>query len=177
MYLKENKIYLHGFTDSFTYNNVDYSLANYDKDMYELYFKEVQNENVRLMCDLLEFKEDIEHCTKIRQLTKASYHEMKNRYSEYLNRFELYKTHFVINLYTQKDVEITSYKILSTLKVLHMHIEDYGKFTINKEPFPYSKFLKIEEVPGRFTNAIKKLKESVFKDSLNKIDINKLGRY
>ena len=67
--LKENKIHLHGFTDGFTYNNVDYSLVNYDKDMYELYFKEVQNENVWLMCDLLEFKEDIEHCTKIRQLT------------------------------------------------------------------------------------------------------------
>ena len=177
MSLKENKVYLNGFTDVFTYNNIDYSLNNYDKDMYELYFKEVQNENVRLMCDLLEFKEDVEHCTKIRQLTKASYNEMKNRYDDYLNRFELHKAHFVINLFTQKDVEITSYKILSTLKVLQLHIEEYGKFTTNKEPSPFFSFFKTNEVPGRFSNTLEKLKESVFKNSLNKIDIKKLGRY
>ena len=58
--LKENKIHLHGFTDGFTYNDVDYFLDNHDKDVYELYFKEVQNELIKFKCDVLEFKEDID---------------------------------------------------------------------------------------------------------------------
>lgn len=181
--LKENKIYLHGFTDSFTYNNVDYSLSNYDKDMYELYFKEVQNENVKLMCDLLEFKEDVVHCSKIRQLTKASYYEMKYRYDSYLNRFELHKAHFVVNLFTQDDTR-DFYKVIDTLRELWMMVEMYvisKCFTLNsnitKEPKPYVKFLNVEEVPGRFTNTLKKLEESVLRGKLKKVIIENLKKY
>lgn len=183
MLLKENKIYLNGFTDVFTYNNVDYSLSNYDKDIYELYFKEVEVELIRFKCDILEFKNDMISISNIRQLSTPSHHEVEQRYKKYLEAFELYKTHFVIYLYTQKDTR-DFYQIISVLKELWMIVDKYViskclklNSTIKKEPRPYVKFLKIEEVPGRFTNTLKKLEESVFKGKLNNVIIENLKRF
>ena len=181
--LKENKIHLHGFTDGFTYNNVDYFLDNHDKDVYELYFKEVQNELIKFKCDVLEFKEDIEHINKVRTLTTPSHHEVELKYKNFIKTFELYKTHFVIFLYTQDDTR-DFYKVIDTLRELWIDVDKYviSKYlelnnTIKKEPKPYVKFLKVEEVPGRFTNTLKKLEESVFRGKLNNVIIENLKRF
>lgn len=181
--LKENKIYLHGFTDGFTYNDIDYSLSNYNKDVYELYFKEVQIELIKFKCDVLEFKEDIEHINKVRTLTTPSHHEVELKYKNFIKTFEEYKTHFVIFLYTQDDTR-DFYKVIDTLRDLWMMVDMYvisKCFTLNsnitKEPKPYVKFLNVEEVPGRFTNTLKKLEESVLRGKLKKVIIENLKKY
>lgn len=183
MTLKENKIYLNGFTDVFTYNNVDYSLSNYDKDMYELYFKEVENELIRFKCDILEFRNDMVLVSNIKQLSTPSHHEIEQKYKKYLETFELNKTHFVIYLYTQKDTR-DFYQIIGVLRELWIDVDKYViskclelNNTIKKEPKPYVKFLKVEEVPGRFTNTLKKLEESVFRGKLNNVIIENLKRF
>lgn len=174
--LKENKIYLHGFTDGFTYNNIDYSLSNYDKDVYELYFKEVQNELNKFKCNILDFKEDIEHINKVKTLTTPSHHEVELKYKNFIKTFELYKTHFVIFLYTQDDTR-DFYKVIDTLKDLWMMVDMYVISKCFTVPKQYTKFLNVEEVPGRFTNTLKKLEESVLRGKLKKVIIENLKKY
>lgn len=177
MSLKENVIYPNGYTSKFTYNNVDYDLTeNYDKDVYDLYHKHMDNYFLNFWLRLLDLKNDIKIASEIKLLSKPSYQEIKKVYDNFVSEFNMHIAHFTV-YYIVKDLANTGKQILFLFKNIHNLIEEYKVFTTNVPVKEYVKILKVEETPGQFTNTIKKLKESVYKDKLEKIDIKKLVRY
>lgn len=177
MALKENVIYPNGYTSKFTYNGKDYDLVeNYDKDVYALYHKHMDDYFLNFYLKLLDLKKDIKLVSEISILSKPKYQEIKTVYSNFVEEFNMYIGHFTV-YYIVKDLANTGSIILRLLKNIHKLIEDYKFYTTGLPIIEYNKILKVEETPGQFTNTIKKLKESVYKDKLEKLDIKKLERY